>query len=317
MKNSATFCNQLVTAASEQQNWLPDGNFQRVFAAWRRLIFALLTALALSSASEAWSAESWPAPLRFGITAAILHNQHQLIGDWAAYLSARLGRLVEFVSRDRYSDMLELLKRQEVDFAWLSDYPYVMVRDQVKLLAVPVYQGKPTYTAYLIVPASDTSTHSIRQLKGTIFAYADPISHTGYLVPRYQLQLAGEDPNTFFRKTFFAWSHRNVIEAVATGLAQGGSVDAYVWESAQKITPELTARTRIVGRSAAYAFPPIVARNALPAGEFHAMQNALLQMAADPAAQDVLKEFNLDGFTTGKPSQYDPVDKLMRAVGDK
>ncbi len=52
-------------------------------------------------------------------------------------------------------------------------------------------------------------------------ATPDPYSNTGYLAPRYELKRGKEDPARFFRKTFFTWSHRGAVEAVASGLAHG------------------------------------------------------------------------------------------------
>ena len=317
MNAPETFSNHVVTPVAERRKPLPFGNFALSFRHAKHLVLALALLLLAALPRVTWSADELAKPIRFGVTPAILHTQNHLIEDWAKYLGAQLGRPVNFVVRDRYADMLDLLRRQEVDYAWLSDYPYIQVREQVKLLVIPRYRGKPIYWAYLIVPASDKTTTSIEQLKGTIFAYADPNSHTGYLVPRYQIKQAGENPNAFFRKTFFVWSHHSVIEAVATGMVQGGSVDSYVWDTVQRYTPELTAQTRIVGRSTAFAFPPIVARGLIPAADFQAMQKALLNMSADSSGRQILDEFNLDGFTTGSPQLYDPVEKLMHAVVDK
>jgi phosphonate transport system substrate-binding protein len=276
-----------------------------------------LVAWILAAGAEADAqAEPNRQPIRFGITGVILHEQYRLMREWSAYLAARLGRPVEFVSRDRYADITELLTKRKIEFAWISDYPYVLVRKQVLLLAVPIYKGKPSYSAYLIVPASDKRTTSLLQLKGTVFAYADPSSHSGYLVPRHDLTLAGENPNTFFRKTFFAWSHANLVKTVAMGLADGASVDAYIWDSLQKIEPELAAQTRIVSRSGEFAFPPIVASRGVSAEDSRALQKILMGMAADPAGLQLLRQFNLDGFTLGEPQMYDPVEKMMHTAGD-
>ena len=53
-------------------------------------------------------------------------------------------------------------------------------------------------------------------------------------------------PDQFFRQVIFTYGHRNVVRAVASGLAQSGSVDGYVWEVMSSIEPELTNKTEIV-----------------------------------------------------------------------
>jgi phosphonate transport system substrate-binding protein len=156
-------------------------------------------------------------PLRVGMTPAFLHDQYGLLEDWRRYLEGKLARPIEFVQRDSYRETMDLLRQERLDFAWICDYPYVHLRGQVRLLAVPLNQHKPLYRSYFIVPVADDKTSSLLQLKGKVFAYADPYSNTGYLVPRYQLKLAGKDPENFFARTFFTWSHRKVIDAVAAG----------------------------------------------------------------------------------------------------
>jgi len=253
--------------------------------------------------------------LRVGLTPAFLHDQYALLAVWRDYLQQRLKRPVEFVQRDRYRETMDLLQQHKLDFAWICDYPYVAMGNEVKLLAVPVNQGKSIYRSYLIVPAKDTHTRSIEDLKGAVFAYADPLSNTGHLVPRFDIKQAGYDPGTFFRRTFFTWSHRKAIEAVASGLAQGAAVDSYVWESLAKVNPGLAAKTRVVKQSEAFGFPPFVANSSVSQADFDAMRAALLDMSKNPAGQALLAKLNLDGFIAGSPDLYKSVAHMAAAIG--
>lgn len=255
-------------------------------------------------------------PIRFAMTPAFLHDQHALLAEWRVYLEARLKRPVEFVQRDRYRDTMDLLQQQKVEFAWICDYPYVMLKNEVRLLSVAVNNDKPTYRSYLIVPARDTRTRSVLDLKGSVFAYADPYSNTGYLVPRFEIKSSGADPATFFKRTFFTWSHRKVIDAVAAGLVQGASVDSYVWDSLSQVRPDITAKTRIAWKSEEYGFPPMVAHQNVPEADFKRMQAILLGMADEPQGRAMLARLNLNGFITGSPKLYDRVAEMMRLFGE-
>lgn len=256
-------------------------------------------------------------PIRVGLTPAFLHDQHGLLNDWRLYMEKRLGRSVEFIQRDSYRETMDLLRLAKIDFAWICDYPYVHLRKIVRLLAVPSYAGQPLYRAYLIVPAGDAHTSSILQLKGRVFAYADPYSNTGYLAPRFELMKAGEDPGKFFGKTFFTYSHRKLVEAVASGLAQGASVDSFVWDTLSLVKPETTRRTRIAARSPDYGFPPLVAHRAVSEASFAAMQQLLLTMERDAEGQALLARFHLDGFRIGNEKLYASVAEMMRAFGEE
>jgi phosphonate transport system substrate-binding protein len=258
-----------------------------------------------------------PGHIRFGVTPAFLHDRHSLLDEWKTHMSRRLGRPVELVKRDSYRETMDLVQSGQLDFAWICDYPYLRLRDIVRLLAVPLYQGKPYYHCYLIVGAGNTDAKGFEDLRGKIFAYADRYSNTGYLTPRYELHKIGADPERFFRKTFFTLSHRKVVEAVASGLASGGAVDSYVWESLAVIEPELTRKTRIIWRSPPFGFPPLVAhRSNASDRDFQQMQQLLLGMATDPDGQKLLQELNLDGFSVQGPEIYDGVAEMMRAFGE-
>ncbi|HTZ00466.1 MAG TPA: PhnD/SsuA/transferrin family substrate-binding protein, partial [Rhodocyclaceae bacterium] len=198
-----------------------------------------------------------------------------------------------------------------------STYPYVYVskRGQAQLLAVPLFHGRPYYSGYLIVPASDTHSKSILDLRGKIFAYADPYSFSGWLLPRYQLQRAGESPDHFFRKTFFTHAHSGVIAAVAAKLALGGAVDGFVWESLARQQPELTNATRVVAKSEEFAFPPVIAVAGVSEETAKALQRVLLGMAGDPEGQAALRLLGIDGFVVGDPAMYKSVVAIMQAMG--
>lgn len=257
-----------------------------------------------------------PPVWRVGMTPAFLHDQHVVLDDWRTYLEKKLGHKIEFVQRDSYRETMDLLRLGKLEFAWICDYPYVHLKDQVRLLAVPVNQGKPLYRSYLIVSVRDPHTQSLAQLRSKVFAYADPYSNTGYLVPRYQLHQMGENPEKFFSRTFFTWSHRKAIEAVASGVAQGAAVDSFVWDTLAKVRPELTARTRIAARSPEYGFPPFVAHRSVSEGDFKTMQDGLIRMGQNPEGAALLQRLNLDGFTPGNPGIYRGVAEMMKVLGE-
>jgi len=256
-------------------------------------------------------------PVRFGMTPVFLHDEYQLLKRWRQYMEDKLERQVTFVVRDSYRETMDLLRLKQLEFAWICDYPYIYLQQLLVLLLVPLFGGKPSYRSYLIVNTSDTKSQNLLDLRGRIFAYADPFSNTGYLVPRYQLKQLGENPENFFRKTFFTWSHRKVIQAVASGLAYAGAVDSFVWDTLQFQQPSLTAKTRIITRSEEFGAPPLVAHKDIVSDKlFRQMQTLLLGMVDDPEGQKLLAELRLDGFSVQQPQIYDSVIRMMRALGE-
>lgn len=281
-----------------------------------KLLKLMLVALWLAAACFGAQGSTQARAIRFAMTPAFLHDQHALLAEWRGYLETRLKRPVEFVQRDRYRETMDLLQQQKVEFAWICDYPYVMLKNEVRLLAVALNEGQPTYSSYLIVQARDTQTRSVSDLKGGVFAYADPYSNTGYLVPRFEIKRSGADPATFFKRTFFTWSHRKAIDAVAAGLAQGAAVDSYVWDVLNKVRPDITAKTRIAWRSQDFGFPPLVAHINVPEPDFVNMQKVLMGMKDDAQGRALLARLKLDGFIAGTPKLYDGVSEMMRLFGE-
>ena len=274
----------------------------------------LFSVLALCCTCFTSHAELHDPPLKFGITAVILQDQSEFLAQWETHLESRLGRDVEFVQRGSYAEISELLSRDEIDIAWVCGAPYVRHRDRWRLVAVPLADGKPTYQSYLIVRASDTRRHDYADLQGIVFAYSDPDSNSGYLVPQFEMLKQGFRSASLFRKTFFTWSHHDTVRAVAVGLAQAGAVDGYIWETLARIEPELTRETRVAAKSDWYGFPPIAARASLAAGELEAIRRIFVTMDDSDEGRRLLGRMNLDGFVPGEDAWYDRIQQIIRFV---
>lgn len=280
----------------------------------RRTFLALGAAAALAPClAEAQSSTA----IRIGLSPVFLDDQLSFLNDWRDYLQGRVGRAVRFVQRGSYREIMDLLLEQKLDFAWICGYPYVRHKARLKLLAVPVSDGRSQYQSYLIVPASDSRTASILDLRGKLFAYSDPDSNSGFLYPRYALLQLKEDPDRFFAKTFFTWAHRKIVEAVGAGLAQGGAIDSYVWETLRLYHPELTDRTRVVHKSPYFGHTPVVARIGVSSMEFDVMQKAMIGMTQSKQGAQLLKRLNLDGFVAGETALFDGIERMMRALNGR
>jgi len=249
-------------------------------------------------------------PIRFGLTAAVARENLDLYDRWAKYLGRKVGRPVKFVQRRSYREAIELLENGENDFSWICSYPYAKYRDSnfFALMAVPVFNGQPLYRSYIIIN-KHSSFKTIADFKGRVFAFSDPDSNTGYIVPRRMINDLGYDPDTFFRYTFFTYSHSETIEAVAQQVADGAAVDSYVWDYLNRREPGLTSGTRIIQRSESFGFPPLVYRVGLDSDLRERMTKALLTMDKDPEGRKLLNELMLDRFVAGTPSLYDNVPR--------
>jgi phosphonate transport system substrate-binding protein len=274
---------------------------------------AILAALGAGAWAVASGSRAQP-QLRIGLTAVFLDDEMRFLLRWRTYLGQRLGRKVDFVHRGRYSDTVELLREGHLEAAWICGFPYVRFRSDLRLLAVPVFEGKPLYRSYLIVPASDLTTRSILDLRGKVFAFSDPDSNSGFLYPSYVLRTSHARPETFFKKAFFTWAHRRVVEAVSLKLADGGAVDGYVWETLRREPGGVTAGTRVVAKSPEFGHPPIVVRANLSPDLAQDLRDAFTGMARDAEGRALLAVLNLDGFAPGNEHLFDSIEAMWRAV---
>ncbi len=274
------------------------------------LVFLLLTGVFNSAEAE-------KSIIRFGLTAVVAWEDVQRVREWGNYLSARTGHPVRFVQRPTYWEIMRLLQAGDLDFAWICGGPFVQQRDPefVKLLVVPIYRGKPHYRSFIIVHR-DSPYRDLSDLEGRIFAYTDPESNSGYLYPQAALIDRGIRPDSYFRKTFFTFNHTEAVEAVADGVADGGAVDSYVWEYLWRTRPEMVRRTRVIQRSPAFGFPPVVARLGVDAEVVTRLTTALTGMDADPEGRKLLADFTLDGFRIFPSSLFDDIRRMAKRVNE-
>jgi phosphonate transport system substrate-binding protein len=247
----------------------------------------------------------------FGTTAVFLDNEINLLDRWSRQLGDVCSADVRFVQRNSYREIDDLLAENRLDVAWVCGFPYVTNPLAMRLMAIPDYQGRPLYRSYLIVPRTDTHTTHITQLRNCVFAFSDPQSNSGFLVPTTELIRAGIRPTRFFKKSFFTYAHRKVVDAVTSGLADAGEIDGYVYDTIEKQYPERTRDVRVAWRSPQYGFPPIVARRSLDEESFLRIQHALLDMKDRPDGRDVLQRLNLDGFVPDDDKVFDGIRRLV------
>ena len=270
---------------------------------------AILTAAAALVAPPALAART----VTLGLTPVFLDSDIVLVRQIEGHISARLGRPVQVVKRRTYREVTSLLVAGQLDAAWICGYPFVQHRDALEILAVPLYRGAPLYRAHLIA-RQDRGATALAGLRGDIHAFSDPDSNSGFLVTSAMLADIGTTPGAFFARSFFTYGHRNVIRAVAAGLAQSGSVDGYVWDVMAEIEPALVGATRIVAASAPMGFPPFATSRQADPGLARAIRDALLTMPETADGRAILATLRLDGFVPGQAGLFDGIATLSQRV---
>ncbi len=239
-------------------------------------------------------------------------HYHQIL----EYLAGKVGRKIQLVQRKTYSEINELIGKGDIDLAFICSGPYILGREKYhfEALAMPEVRGSPLYQSYLIVN-EDSHYHQLSDLKDKVFAFTDPESNSGYLVPNYWLFEQGTTAEDFFKKTIYTYSHDNSIKAVTLSLVDGAAVHGQIWEYFNTRNPEFTSKTRIIKKSIPFGNPPVVASSNLSEPTKQLIRKLLLTMHQDPQGKKILNELMIDRFILPQNIYYDPILKMKAAMG--
>ncbi|PLY03318.1 MAG: phosphate/phosphite/phosphonate ABC transporter substrate-binding protein [Desulfuromonas sp.] len=256
--------------------------------------------------------------LSFGIGSMIMPREgYQYYKRLIQYVGNRMGEKIKIVDRGTYDEINRLLEDQKLDIAFVCGGPYVEGRKQfgLKLLALPEVEQGPIYFSYLIVPA-DSPARKLEDLRGKVFAFTDPKSNSGMIVPNYWLAQIGETPENFFGKTIFTYAHDASIQAVIEKVVDGAAVDSLIWDYLNSINPEVAVKTRIIKKSRPFGIPPLVVRPDLPESTQSKIREILFNMHKDPEGKEILDKMMINRFVPGEDSDYDSI-RAMKAFVEK
>ena len=231
------------------------------------------------------------------------------------YIGSNLGRETQLIQRKTYGEINELFGKGKVDLAFICSGPYANGKEKYgfELLATPQVLGSHFYHSYLIVN-KDSPFRSLEDLRDRIFAFTDPESNTGKLVPTYWLMQMDERPETFFRKTIYTYSHDNAILAVARGLVDGAAIDGLIWEYYHHKLSAFTSSTRIIKKSEPYGIPPLVAARHLSPEIKVRIRELLLSMHKSPHGHEILESLMIERFVSPKEEWYETIRQMEKKL---
>ena len=186
----------------------------------RSLLLAVLGILVLAPAAPA-ADPSWPKELTFALLST--ENAAEITRRWGpilAQLEKDLGVRVKSATATDYRGSIEALKFKKADIGHLGPKSYVEASNNNYANVEPIAQlrlanGSLGYRSCLIVH-SDSDVFGPEDMAGKTFAFNDPNSTSGYLVPStFFMTEMGVDPKKHFSKVTFSGSHEASILAVA------------------------------------------------------------------------------------------------------
>jgi phosphonate transport system substrate-binding protein len=138
-----------------------------------------------------------------------------------AKIEAELGVPVKIFTPADYDGVIQGLLGGTLDYAWLgaSAYAKVYLTDPDAVEVKLTKQNVDGSTGYYSIgfTRKDTGITSMDDAKGKVFAFADPNSTSGYLVPGAELSASYGDLESYFAEVKMSGGHEQTIVGVANG----------------------------------------------------------------------------------------------------
>lgn len=259
--------------------------------------------------------------LNFGILST--ESSQNLKQDWQPVIndmSARLGIKVTAFFAPDYAGVIEGMRFNKVQFAWLGNKSAIEAVERANgdIFAQTINaDGSHGYYSFVSVH-KDSPYNSLddifKNAKNMSFGMGDPNSTSGFLVPSYYVfSLNHVNPKTAF-KTMRGANHEVNIMAIANRQVDAAVHSSDVLERIHARQPEIANQLRQVWKSPLIASDPLVWRKDLPQDVKVKVKEFFLaygKSGPDSAREKaLLNKLTLGGFQESSNAQLKPVRQL-------
>jgi len=292
----------------------------------RRRSGIFLLALALIMGTACGKSSSTSKILRVGFVPAedaqqVIQNAQPIVD----ILRQRLGMEVQpFVATD-YTGVVEALRVNKLDIAFLTPASYVLAKNEanVRVVLKSERKGNPYYYAAIITRA-DSGIKKLEDLRGKTFAFGDPMSTSANVFPRKMFHDRGIDPVRDFKQILYSGGHDATVLAVLNGKVDAGATYANSPDSEDTAwmrylkNPEDAKKIRAIAFSEPIPADNLVINGNLDKSTARRVEEIFLEMSRDPAGKKMLRDlYQIDGFVPASDKDYDSVRQAFAVAGIK
>ncbi len=284
----------------------------------RILVLALAAVLIVPAMAPA-ADPSWPKEITFAVLST--ESAPEITRRWIpilAQLEKDLGIKVKHVTATDYRGTIEALKFKKAEVGWLGPKAYVEASNNNYANVEPIAQmraqsGSLGYRSCLIAH-SDSDIFSPEDIGGKTFAFNDPNSTSGYLLPMtFFLTEMSVDPKRHFSKVMFSGSHEASVLAVANKKVEVASTNLPDMQQLTREGKVARGTLRVIWVSKLIPNDPVVVRKDLPASLRSAIQESLTTMKQrSPEAFAQAGAFFGGGFVPVDDGKY----QIVRDMND-
>lgn len=240
----------------------------------------------------------------------------------AAHLSRRLRRPVDLRTVDTWEGLAKSLATGETDIALMGPWGFVLASHHAGAQAVAtiLYEGRPEYFAQ-IVTHPDSGLNTIDDLlgssgRGRSFAFGDPGSTSGFLIPMHFFMQKGIEPARHFGRVLHA-RHQAIQTQVTAGQIDAGA--DFNRNRDEMIRQGLirAERSRILWQSPPLPNDAVAVSAALAkdGGFVRALQAALLEIGGLLKSEPTLLPVPYTGFVVSDNARYTSIREAGLATG--
>jgi phosphonate transport system substrate-binding protein len=218
--------------------------------------------------------------------------------------------------------VVEAFGTEKADIASINTFSYLMAHAKYGAEAKLRIVRDNNETSYCgqFITRYDSGIDSLSDINGRSFAYVDPSSTSGYILPKAMLDKRGIKPS----ETVFAMRHDNVVTMVYEGQVAAGAtyyappdpetheiLDARM--RVEKQFPDVAQKVKIIGFTQSIPNDPWVFRKGMDEGMKEKIINALLKYVATPeGGKSMYDIYDVRGLIPTKDSDYDGLRKLLK-----
>lgn len=221
-----------------------------------------------------------------------------------------------------YVAVVEAFGTNRADIASLNTFGYILANEKygVQARLTLIRFGFETYQAQIIARA-DSKINSLKDLKGKKFAYVDPASTSGFLLPAKLFA----DKGIKLSDVIFAQKHDNVVtmvyqKAVDAGATFFSPAEKGQIQDARRLVrtqfPDVEEKIKIIGLTDPIPNDPIVFRKNMPEEIKLQVSGALIAYLNTEEGRRVLYDlYGVTGFKVVTDEHYDGVRALLKSLG--
>lgn len=272
----------------------------------QKLVVLAMISISLPMSAMAVPAD-WPKEINFGLiptesTEGITERYDGL----AKHVEKEIGIPVKLQVSTDYAGMITAMQFKHVDVAYYGPKSYVEAaqRADAEAFVMEVLEDGTKGYHGLIITKKDSGIKSVEAAKGKVWAFTDPNSTSGTLVPTvYFYKVMKIDPEKFFSKVVYSGSHEASILSVKSGKVDIASTNDLDLERGNGKQWNADQEFQIVWTSPLIPGSPMAYRKDLPESLKKAIKDAFLSYKD----KEGLKNLKLQGFTATDDATYNPI----------